>query len=176
MSQKLVAVLGMLLLAPLATPFAAAQTVPSGTDMLLRVDTPLSTRMNRPGDPFTATVLEPRSFEGAIVHGHVRDIDESGRLRGRTQMSLGFDSIEFRGRNIRPFRAQLQDVRESETVKIVDQEGRIMCGNRSSQTLKRSGIGAAVGGVLGGAHGRGEHAETGPCKWATADHRSNHSG
>jgi hypothetical protein len=158
MSQKLLFILAAIIMVPFATPCVAAQAVPSGTDMLLRLETPISTRINRQADQFTATVVAPREFEGATVYGHVRNIDESGKLKGRTEMSLSFDSIEFRRGDVRPFRAHLQDVRESDTVKIVTDEGRMISGNRTNQTLKRSGIGAAIGGALGGALGGGKGA------------------
>jgi len=159
MSKKLFLALITLAVVPISVPFAAAQAVPSGTNMLIRLETPLSTRMNQPGDPFTATVLEPDRFEGAVIRGHVRNINQSGRLQGRTELSLAFDSIKFRrGEEGRPFRATVNDVRETDTVKIVDSEGRIISGNRTSQTMKRSGIGAAIGGVLGGAIGGGRGA------------------
>lgn len=155
MSKKffLVALLSMAML-PVSAPFAAAQAVPSGTNMLIRLETPLSTRDNRPGDRFTATVLEPNTYRGAIINGHVQDVDESDRLSGRTELSLAFDSIEFRNGS-RPLRAQVTRVIESEDVKIVDSEGRLRSGSRTTDTLTRSGIGGAVGGVLGGVLGGG---------------------
>ncbi len=137
---------------------AAAQAVPSGTNMRIRLETPLSTRVNREGDPFTATVLEPDRFSGCRIRGHVRSINQSGRLSGRTEMSLGFDSIKFQNGPRQPFRASVDNVLDSDTVKIVDNEGRIISGSRSHQAMERSGIGAAVGGVLGGALGGGKGA------------------
>jgi len=160
MSNKfyIVALLAMAIV-PMSAPAASAQAVPSGTDMTIRLETPLSTDRNRVGDPFTATVLDPFSCRGATVRGHIRDIDESGRLRGRTELALAFDSIRSRRGDLnQPFRAQLVKVYESDTVSIVDNEGRVRSGSRTNQTLGRSGIGAAVGGVIGGLIGGGKGA------------------
>lgn len=157
-NKYLLSVLLAFALLPLSVPFAAAQSVPSGMDMVIRLDTPLSTRANRPGDPFTATVVEPDRYGGSIVNGHIRDIDQSGRLKGRTELSLAFDSIQLRRGRTEPFKAQVQNVYESDTVKIVDNEGNIKSGSRGEQTMKRSGIGGAVGGALGGVIGGGKGA------------------
>lgn len=150
------------LMSILSVPFTAvsvsAQTLPSGMQMLLRLDTPLSTRINNPGDQFTATIVEPGDYSGDIVYGHVRNVNPSGKLQGRTEMSLAFDSIRFRNGQVAPFPAQVSGVRESDSVKIVDSEGRIISGSRTGQTEKRAGIGAALGGVLGGALGGGKGA------------------
>lgn len=153
------AIIGALILAMAApTPFVAAQAVPSGENMLIRLETPLSTEDNRVGDPFSATVVEPARYEGALVKGHIRNIDESGRLSGRTELSLDFDSIALRRGDVTPFRAQVTDVRDTEDVKIVDNEGKLRSGSRTTDTLTRSGIGGAVGGVLGGVLGGGKGA------------------
>jgi len=146
MSKKLFVALLMLAMLPTVPFAAAAQTLPSGTEMLIRLETPLSTRVNRPGDPFIATVLGPSRYEGSIIRGHVRDIDESGRFQGRTELSLAFDSIKLRRGSMHPLRASVWNVYESDTVKVVDNEGRIISGSRTNQTMRRSGIGAAVGG------------------------------
>jgi len=158
MSKNFFIALLTLAMLPVAVPFAAVQSLPSGTNMLIRLDTPLSTRVNRPGDSFAATVVEPDRYRGSLIKGHIGDIDESGRLQGRTELSLVFDSIKFRRGSVQPIRAQVQNVYESDTVKIVDEEGMIRSGSRSHQTMKRSGIGAAVGGAVGGALGGGKGA------------------
>ena len=150
MSKKFFTMLLMLAVVPLAAARQEPQAVPSGMNMVIRLETPLSTHSNHAGDSFTATVMEPDEFRDCRITGHVRDIHESGKLKGRTEMSLAFDSIELRKGQVRPLHAQVQTVFESETVKVVDDEGRIQSGSRGNQTLKRSGIGAAVGGALGG--------------------------
>jgi len=147
--KKLYVIPAILILVVPALIMAQTLPVPGDTLMLIRLDNAISTKSSRIGQPFAARVVSPDAYRGAIVHGHVENIESSGRLTGRTQMSLAFDSIAFRGET-RPIRARLEELRQSESVKVVDSEGRIVSGNRSSQTIKRSGIGAAVGGVLGG--------------------------
>src|SRR5260370_20197370 len=84
------------MLMPLVATRAQEMVIPQGTRMMLRLQTPLSSRHNQPGDPFTARVIDPPRYEGAVVQGHIAGIEPSGRFSGRTEMQLAFDSIELR--------------------------------------------------------------------------------
>lgn len=140
------------LLALVAAPLlVSAQDlpVPSNTMMLIRLQDGLSTKTSGVGDRFAAEVVSPAGYEGATIRGRIADISRSGRVSGRTEMTLSFDTITHRGRTV-PIHADLEGLRQSESVKIVDEEGRIQSGSRGDETIKRTGIGAAVGGVLGG--------------------------
>jgi hypothetical protein len=136
----------LLMLVPLG---AVSQTVPVGTRLLIRLDTEISSKSNRVGDGFTATVISPRSYRGAIIRGHISHLDKSGRLKGKTEIGLDFDSIEYRNGRRASLRAELLEVRQNESIKVVDEEGNIHSGSRGKQTIKRTAIGAAIGGVLG---------------------------
>ncbi len=141
---------GVLLLTTLQ--IAAAQRLPvaSNTRVLLSLETPLSSKESQRGDRFTARVLSPRAYNGAIVEGHISHLRESGRLEGKTEMGLEFDRIRLRDGRTAPFRAEVVELRQSEAVQVVDEEGTIHSGSRGSQAIRRTAIGAAVGGILGG--------------------------
>ena len=143
-----------LMLAPLVA-MGQARFIPAGTQMLLRLDTPISTEINRPGDAFTATVISPWRYEGTVVRGHVSGIERSGRLTGRTEMGLAFDTMEFRDGGAARLNAELVDVQQSESVKMVDEDGNIISGSRGHQAIRRGGIGALAGGIIGGLIGGG---------------------
>jgi len=143
-----------LMLFPLVA-MAQSRYIPARTQILLRLNTPISTEVNRPGDPFKATVITPPRYEGAIVRGHIAGIERSGRLTGRTEMGLAFDAMEFTDGDTAPLNAQLVDVQQSESVKMVDEEGNIISGSRGHQAIRRGGIGALAGGVIGGLIGGG---------------------
>jgi len=134
-----------------------------GTTLRVRLDTDLSSKESRVGDRFTATVLDPEQYEGARVTGHVSSIRKSGRVEGRTSMNLTFDSIETRSGSRGTMRAELVRVYDpdSESSKRVDEEGTVESSSRGKQTLKRSGIGAAAGAVLGAIVGGGKGAAIG---------------
>jgi len=82
----------------------------SGTDFILAngervvaaLDTDLSSAITREGDRFTATVKQPYQYDGATIEGHVSNVQRSGRITGRSQMTLNFDTIRLRdGRSYR---------------------------------------------------------------------------
>jgi hypothetical protein len=135
--------------------------VPAGTQLRIRLNDTLSSKESRVGDRFTATVVNPARYEEATVNGHVRSIIKSGRVEGRTTMNLIFDSIRLRDGRTGPLRAEVVRVYDSDSAKKVDEEGGVQSGGRGKQTLKRSGIGAAAGAVIGAIAGGGKGAAIG---------------
>ena len=161
-----------LILSALPTLSADAQTkqtrrpatkplVPAGTQLRVRLNDTLSSKESRAGDRFTATVVNPSRYEEGKVTGHIRSIRKSGRVEGRTTMSLAFDSIRLTNGRTGPMRAEVLRVYDSDSAKNVDEEGRVQSGGRGKQTLKRSGIGAVAGAVIGGIAGGGKGAAIG---------------
>src|SRR5438128_6426277 len=74
---------------------ATVTLVPAGTELRIRLDDTLSSKESRARDKFTATVINPSPYAEAKITGHVRSIIKSGRVEGRTTMSLAFDSIRL---------------------------------------------------------------------------------
>jgi hypothetical protein len=140
---------------------ATTSLVPAGTQLRIRLNDTLSSKESRVGDKFTATVVNPSRYEEATINGHIRSIVKSGRVEGRTTMNLSFDSIRFRDERTGPIRAEVVRVYDSDSAKKVDEEGRVQSGGRGKQTLKRSGIGAAAGAIIGGIAGGGKGAAIG---------------
>src|SRR5437588_8862175 len=138
-----------------------ATIVPAGTDLRIRLNDTLSTKESRAGDKFTATVVNPSRFEEAKVAGHIRSIRKSGRVEGRSYMSLAFDSIHLSNGRTGVFRAEVRRIYDGDSESGVDEEGRVQSGGRGKQTLKRSGIGAVAGAVIGGIAGGGKGAAIG---------------
>jgi hypothetical protein len=132
-----------------------------GTQVKVRLNDTISSKEARVGDRFTAEVNTPHRLEGATVTGHVSSLHKSGRVEGRTTIGLAFDSIRLRDGRSGPMHGQLVRVYESDSVKTVDEEGNVQSHSRGKQTLKRSGIGAAAGAVIGGIAGGGKGAAIG---------------
>ncbi|HKP87641.1 MAG TPA: hypothetical protein VJZ26_16190 [Blastocatellia bacterium] len=133
--------------------------VPVGTNLRVRLNNDISSKDARIGDRFTATVVNPARYDGARVNGHVRSIRKSGRVQGRTTMVLAFDSIELSEGRTGPMRGEV--IRIYDSGGKVDEEGRVESGSRGKQTLKRGGIGAAAGAIIGGIAGGGKGAAIG---------------
>jgi hypothetical protein len=136
--------------------------VPLGTNLRIRLNDELSSKDSRVGDRFTATVVSPSRYDGATVRGHVSAIRKSGTVKGRTTMNLAFDGIELREGRGGPMRAQVVRVydADSESSKV-DEEGRVQSGSRGKQAVKRGGIGAVAGAIIGGIAGGGKGAAIG---------------
>src|SRR5213595_2205997 len=129
-------------------------TVPVGTNLKVRLNETLSSKESRAGDKFTATVMDPVRFNEATVRGHIRSIVKSGRVQGRTTMNLAFDSITLPDERHGVLHGYVTKVYG--TGNRADEEGGVQSESRGKQTLKRSGIGATAGAIIGGIAGGGK--------------------
>jgi len=137
---------------------SAPLNIPSGTELRIRLSSPISTKDGRVGDTFKATVIQPSSYESATVEGHIATLNKSGRVSGKTEVGLAFDSVTLQdGRSAR-IDGELVRVYESESVKRVDEEGRIETGSRTRDSEVRGGVGAVAGAIIGGIVGGGKGA------------------
>lgn len=136
--------------------------VPDGTRIVGTLENTLSTRASRVGDRFTMRVTGPREFEGAIIEGHVSQVERSGRLTGRSVLTLDFDSIRLRDGRSYEFAGMVEQVRETDgDVVRVDTEGTVRDDSQTSRTTTRTAIGTAVGAIIGAIAGGGKGAAIG---------------
>ena len=136
--------------------------VPDGTRIVGTLESTLSTRASRVGDRFTMRVTTPYEFEGATIEGHVSQVERSGRLTGRSVLTLDFDNIRLRdGRSYR-FAGIVEAVRETDgDIVRVDTEGAVRDDSQTSRTTTRTAIGTAVGAIIGAIAGGGKGAAIG---------------
>ena len=135
--------------------------VPVSTNLKVRLNDTLSSKDSRAGDKFTAIVIDPVRFSEATVHGHIRSIVKSGRVQGRTTMHLMFDSIDLPGDPPKHGVMHGYVTRIYASNARTDEEGGVQSEGRGKQTLKRSGIGATAGAIIGGIAGGGKGAAIG---------------
>jgi len=108
-------------------------------------------------------VTGPREFEGAMIEGHVSQVERSGRLTGRSVLTLDFDSIRLRDGRSYQFGGIVEEVRETDgDIVRVDTEGTVRDDNQTSRTTTRTAIGTAVGAIIGAIAGGGKGAAIGP--------------
>lgn len=139
---------------------AATRLVPVGTNLKVRLEDTLSSKDSRVSDTFTATVLDPVRFNEATVRGHISSIQKSGKIKGRTSMNLAFDSIELRDGRKGILHGYVTRVYGDDAGRA-DEEGGVESGSRTNQTVKRAGIGAAAGAIIGAIAGGGKGAGIG---------------
>jgi hypothetical protein len=140
----------------------AGFVIPDGTQVVGVLDDRLSTRTAAVGDRFTLHVTQPPEFEGATIEGHITNVERSGRLTGRSQMTLNFDNVRLRDGRSYNFAGLVEGVRDvnGEIVRV-DTEGTIRDTNQTTTTEQRAAIGTAVGAIIGAIAGGGKGAAIG---------------
>jgi len=136
--------------------------IPNGTEIVAVLNNDLSTQNVREGDRFTMTVRSPGQYDGATVEGSVMSVNRGGRISGRSDMTLDFDTIRLRdGRSYR-FAGILESVRTTNgDVVRVDNEGAVRDSDQTNKTVTRTAIGTAVGAIIGAIAGGGKGAAIG---------------
>ena len=122
----------------------------------------ISTETAREGDRFTMTVRQPVQYEGATIEGHVSNVQRSGRISGRSQMTLNFDTIRLRDGRSHRFAGMVETIRsaQGETVRV-DNEGSVRDNSQTTRTAQRAAVGTAVGAIIGAIAGGGKGAAIG---------------
>jgi hypothetical protein len=136
--------------------------IPNGTQIVAVLNNDLSTQNVREGDRFTMTVRSPGEYEGATIDGTVMSVNRSGRITGRSEMTLDFDSIRLRNGRSYSFAGILEGVRTPNgDVVRVDNEGAVRDSDQTKTTVTRTAIGSAVGAIIGAIAGGGKGAAIG---------------
>ena len=104
------------------------------------------------------TVQSPDEFRGATIEGYVSGINRSGKITGRSNVTLNFEKITLRDGQTYDFAGSTRGITDVTGKAVqVDNEGTIKGTNQTNQTAKRGGVGAGLGAVIGaiagGAHG-----------------------
>ncbi len=144
------------------TDSTAGFVVPNGETLVAALNNDLSTETARQGDRFTAIVRQPAQYEGATIEGHVSNVQRSGRVTGRSELTLSFDTIRLRdGRSYR-FAGILEGVRSARGERVaIDNEGAVRDDSQTDRTVQRTAIGTAVGAIIGAIAGGGKGAAIG---------------
>ena len=134
--------------------------LPSGTEIFLNLDNPLSTKASHPGDRFSATVAQPvRDLNDQIViptsarvKGQVTESEEGKNLptvRGRGKLNMRFENIVLPNGNSIPISATLLSVNQSGGNGSVNSEGEVQSETKASTAAKGVGVGAGIGTIAG---------------------------
>jgi hypothetical protein len=128
---------------------ATSVVIPEGTEIEVRLLNTLSTKSNRVGDQFSASIERPIQVDGkdivprdSTVLGVVTSVKESGRLKGRSYISLRLQSIELKG-------GKKLDV-------ATNSVSRLGASNRNRNLALMgggAGIGAGIGAIAAGGKG-----------------------
>jgi len=136
--------------------------IPNGTQLVAVLNSNLSTNTARDNERITLTVRSPAQYDGATIEGYVTNVNRSGRITGRSEMTFNFDTVRLRdGRSYR-FAGIVESVRTpgNETVRV-DNEGAVREDDQTTKTVQRTAIGTAVGAIIGAIAGGGKGAAIG---------------
>lgn len=125
-----------------------AMDVPSGTDLVLTLETPVSSETANPDQPVRAKVAKPVVIsgmtvipEGATVTGAVVSAERAGRVKGRASIALRFNQVVVGGT---PYRISTSRIaRQAEATK----------GEDATKIGIGAGVGTAIGAIAGGKKG-----------------------
>lgn len=136
--------------------------IPNGTQLVAVLNTNLSTSTARDNERFTMTVRSPSQYDGATIEGYVTNVNRSGRVTGRSEMTLNFDTVRLRDGRTYRFAGIVETVRTpgNETVRV-DNEGAVREDDQTGRTVQRAAIGTALGAIIGAIAGGGKGAAIG---------------
>ena len=137
---------------PYATDPPLSQLIlPAGTWITVRVNQPLSSDQNQPGEPFTATLVQPLVVEGLVVarrgqavEGRVADAQKAGRAKGTSRLGLELTEISIVDGQQLPVLTQ-----------FIEYQGGTSVGQDATAVATATGIGAAIGAAADGGFGAG---------------------
>jgi hypothetical protein len=138
-------------------PAMAGEKHINNQKFVVNLTSPISTKDSKPGDTFTAVVIEPAEFQNAIVEGHVRTVEPAKNMEApKARINFAFETMTV-GDVTYKVQADLKEVVNSKGVSKVDEEGQaIGTGNgakRAMAGLGGAGMGSLLGGMVGGGVG-----------------------
>ncbi|MEP6703467.1 MAG: YMGG-like glycine zipper-containing protein [Acidobacteriota bacterium] len=136
--------------------------LPDNTIVTAVLNNDLSTATAKDGDRFTMTVRSPNQYVGAIIEGYVSNANRSGRISGRSEINLNYETIRLSNNQAYRFAGITDSVRTtSGEIVRVDNEGTVKDSNQTNQTIGRTAIGTGIGAILGAIIGGGRGAAIG---------------
>ncbi|MEJ7616210.1 MAG: hypothetical protein WKF30_04385 [Pyrinomonadaceae bacterium] len=140
-----------------------AVTIQQNTVMLVQLETNLSTDASQNGDRIQARVMSPAEYEGAMLHGVVRDVRRPGKVRGSALLQIAFAEIRLPDGRWTEMEAQVIEVVNADEREIgeVDAEGGIRGKDSTKRDVAKVGAGAALGAIIGAIAGGGRGAAIG---------------
>lgn len=133
--------------------------IPAGTEITVRTQSTLGSKISRAGDAFDATLAQPVSVDGkevipsgAAARGTVVEAQAQGRIKGQGSLELTLNSITIKGV---PY--TIQTASYDATVK-----------GKGKRTAITTGGGGALGALIGGLAGGGKGAAIGAAAGAGA--------
>jgi len=143
------------------TPQAHMVDIPAGTELMLALDTTLSSETSNAGDSFTATVVEPIVVEnrevipaGSTIEGKVTDASPARKGAGKATLGMSFGTLRlatgYRTHIVGTFQ-EVSASKKGRNAAIIggSAAGGALLGRILGKDTKGAVIGAIVGGGVG---------------------------
>ncbi len=136
--------------------------IPNGVKLTAVLNNSVDTKVSQVGDRFTMEVTSPSQYRGAVIEGHIGSIASSGRVSGRANVSMEFDTIRLANGSSYRFAGIIDSVKPANGDDVsVNNEGTVRDSNQTTKTVTRAGIGAVLGAIIGAVAGGGQGAAIG---------------
>ena len=134
--------------------------VPSGTTLAVRMIDDVDSQRDAVGSTFKASIDEAVYFDGRVVIPRDTDVvvkliddKESGKLSGRTELTLDLVSLTLNGRTVDVMSQEITQASESRTSRSTKVVGGAAALGAIIGAIAGGGKGAAIGGLSGAAAG-----------------------
>lgn len=132
-------------------------TIDTGTRVPLGLINSVSTKHSNPGDRIYLESVFPVVINGRVVipagsyvAGTVTDVKRPGRIKGRGELYVRFDSITLPNGVTRDFRSRLGSIDSTASEKLVDKkEGVVQSDSNKGGDAREIGVGAVSGASIG---------------------------
>lgn len=130
--------------------------IPRRTDIFIELQRAINTRVAATGDKFYGQVSVPVTANdqivipvGSYIIGHVEASQQPGRLKGKAELLLKFDTLILPDGTTRQMRAVVDSAEDYET-DYEGEEGRLRApGSQGSETAAGAAGGAVTGAIIG---------------------------
>lgn len=147
---------------------SASVTIPAGTRILMTLTSPLHTTSAQPGSGVYLEITEPVVYEDRVVippHSRVLGVVQQerrpGRIKGRAQLRLQFNTLILPDNHTLAIMGALQSLPGSSRDRTKDAEGTIEPVDQIDRDVYMVARGALSGGAVGALVGRGAGAARG---------------
>jgi hypothetical protein len=149
-----------------AEPKAAGYTLDPGTKVPLNLINSISTKHSQEGDRVYLETAFPVLTNGRIVipvgswvAGTVTEVKKPGRVKGRGELYVRFDTLTLPNGVTRDLRSRMDTMDASSIGELDRSEGKVRSEGNKAGDLKTvaetTGVGASVGAIAGNAAGHG---------------------
>ena len=141
---------------------SSTPTLPVGTPVRIKLETPLYSASTKAGDNFAGRVLEDVKLEDKVVipvgtslQGHIMQVSDPRRIKGKATIVLRPESLTLPNGQRYVMSAAVVDTSKVNGTDV-DDEGRIKGPGHGSHDALEVGAGTGAGAVIGGLAGGGK--------------------